>query len=127
MGAPGSTFAVLGSASSWDSAAIRRRATLKGVGRVLRRRAAFLVIGAALALAGSLAASPRAHAIDPTIRSIIVGGMYGIVAGTALGLISYPMTGSVRGIFMGTSIGMYLGAVAGGDSVAPKDDPYNPL
>ena len=83
----------------------------------------------ALVLLGvSLVGGARpAHAIDSTVRSMIVGSLYGAVAGTALGLISYPFSKSVRGIFMGSSIGLYLGVAVGYYYVQNKHDPGNPL
>ncbi len=66
-------------------------------------------------------------AIDRDVKAVLVTGTYGLVAGTAAGAISYPMTKSVRGVFIGSSIGLYLGIAAGVYYITHREDPDNPL
>jgi hypothetical protein len=75
----------------------------------------------------SLATAPRSQAMSPDVKSVMIGGVYGIAVGTGLGLLALPGTRSVRGIFMGSSIGLYLGMVAGYYHSRNRDNPQNPL
>src|SRR5579885_2654351 len=71
---------------------------------------------------------PRpAGAIDRDMKSILVGGGYGLLGGTALGLASYPLTRDPRSIWIGTSVGLYLGILIGVYNAISRDDPGNPL
>src|SRR5579885_1112657 len=71
---------------------------------------------------------PRpAGAIDRDLRSVLVGGGYGLLGGTALGLASYPLTRDARSIWIGSSVGLYLGIVIGVYNAIARDDPGNPL
>lgn len=56
-----------------------------------------------------------------------MGGIYGAVAGTGLGLISYPFSGQLRTVLMGSSIGLYLGMAAGGYHAQNRSSPQNPF
>ncbi len=69
----------------------------------------------------------RAQAMDRDLRSILVGGGYGLLGGTALGLASYPLTRDTRSIWIGSSVGLYLGLVIGIYNAISREDPGNPL
>jgi hypothetical protein len=60
---------------------------------------------------------------------LIVGttSLYGMAAGTVLGLASLPAHQSVRGVFQGTSLGLYIGIIVGLYHLQHQDDPENPL
>ena len=86
------------------------------------RRLAGLIL-----IAVSLGAATPARAMDRDVRAVLVAGGYGLLAGTALGLVSYPLTRDTRSIFIGTSVGLYLGLIAGIYYINNRDDPGNPL
>jgi hypothetical protein len=69
----------------------------------------------------------NARALDRDVKAVLITGAYGIVGGTAIGLVSWPMTRQVRSIFMGSSIGLYLGLAAGIYFIQNRHDPDNPL
>lgn len=69
----------------------------------------------------------EARAMSRDVKAVLITGLYGIAAGTALGLISWPMTGSSRAVFIGSSIGMYLGVGTGIYFITHRDDPGNPF
>jgi len=68
-----------------------------------------------------------AFAIDPDYRSAAVGGLYGIGAGTLMGLVVYPLTRSKQGIVIGAAVGAVLGGAAGVYHSYNRDNPDNPL
>src|SRR5687767_13102576 len=75
----------------------------------------------------TLFAPQKSYALDTNVRTVIVAGIYGTLIGTGMGLISYPFTKNVRGIFVGSSIGLYLGIIAGIYHIEHREDPGNPL
>jgi hypothetical protein len=84
----------------------------------------------ALALVLSLplhTVSAHAVHVDRDVKTVMTGAAYGLAIGTVLGLITLPLTGSVRTMFLGSSVGMYLGAAVGGYHAMNRDDPQNPL
>lgn len=67
-----------------------------------------------VALLIALTFHPRpALAMSADVRTVLLSSLYGLVGGTALGAVAYPVHQSVRGIFICSSIGMYLGAATG--------------
>ena len=64
-------------------------------------------------------------AIDRDLRSVLVGGGYGLLGGTLVGLVSYPLTRDARSIFIGSSVGLYLGLVVGAYNAIDRDSPGN--
>ncbi|MBC7693728.1 MAG: hypothetical protein H7222_18325 [Methylotenera sp.] len=80
----------------------------------------FLNSRSALAAEG---AGPRRS----NFRSVVTIAGYGAVAGTLVGLGTYPFSKSTRAIFIGTSVGLYLGIVAGIYHITHRDDPENPF
>jgi hypothetical protein len=86
------------------------------------------IVPALLALAVLASAPPRpAAAMDRDVRSVLVGGGYGLLGGAVLGLVAYPITQNPRSIAVGTSIGLYLGLALGFYYVWERDNPENPL
>jgi hypothetical protein len=73
----------------------------------------------------SLAVARPAHATDPMIRSMIVGGLYGLVAGTVLGAAATPLARNIRALPIGSSVGLYLGIVVGAFYYTSQQDPIN--
>src|SRR3954470_6605564 len=66
-------------------------------------------------------------AIDRDLRSVLIGGGYGLLGGTVLGLASWPLTRDTRSIFIGSSVGLYLGIAVGIYYALERDNPENPL
>src|SRR3954466_11452280 len=66
-------------------------------------------------------------ALDRNVRSVLVGGGYGLLGGTLVGLLSYPLTRDARSIFIGSSVGLYLGIIVGVYNASERDNPDNPL
>jgi hypothetical protein len=58
---------------------------------------------------------------------VITAGAYGILAGTLVGLVAWPLSGSERAIFLGSSLGLYLGIGVGFYHIHNRDEPGNPL
>ena len=56
---------------------------------------------------------PRAQALDKNVRTVLVSGLYGAAAGTALGLVTYPFNHRLKTVFIGTSVGLYIGILMG--------------
>jgi len=96
----------------------RRRST-KRLGGVLH-----FGIAIAIALWGSDAHAVR---LDRDVKTVMTGAVYGLVIGTVLGLVTLPLTDSVKTMFLGSSVGMYIGAAVGGYHAMSRDDPQNPL
>lgn len=71
----------------------------------------------------SLMIPARAEAMDRDLRSVLVAGGYGMVAGTVAGALTLPITQNARTMFVGTSLGLYLGIVVGIYYVLDKDNP----
>ena len=71
------------------------------------------VLVASLALGMGVAAPRSAFAMNQRVRTVLVAGAYGAVGGTALGLVSLPITRDSRSLFIGTSLGLYLGVAVG--------------
>lgn len=69
----------------------------------------------------------RSFAVDRDVRAVLTTSAYGAAAGTALGLVSWPLTGKAKNIFLGSAIGLVLGVVAGIYFISNRDDPDNPL
>ena len=93
---------------------------------MLLNRKARLAAFSVVLLISSMAPAP-ARAMDRDLRDVLVIGLYGAVAGTVLGLVSFPLTGQAKSIFIGSSAGLYLGLVAGVYYISYRDDPTNPL
>ena len=68
-----------------------------------------------------------AQGASRAVKDVVTAGLYGVMGGTVLGLISLPFTRDLRTVFMGTSIGLYLGLVVGIYHTDNYDDPRNPL
>ena len=68
-----------------------------------------------------------AQAMSRDVKDVLTLGLYGIVAGTALGLATLPLAKSSRAIFIGSSVGLYLGLATGFYHITHRDDPGNPL
>src|SRR3954469_16001642 len=66
-------------------------------------------------------------ALDRDVRSVLVGGGYGLLGGTLVGLVSYPLTRDARSIFIGSSVGLYLGIMVGAYNAIDRGNPDNPL
>jgi hypothetical protein len=81
----------------------------------------------ALLLALATAVPRPALALDRDFKSVLVGGGYGLLGGTVLGLASYPLTRDARSIFIGSAVGLYLGIIVGIYNVVDRDNPENPL
>ena len=71
-----------------------------------------LVAGLTFAL-GLAVPARRAQAMDHDVRFVMVTSVYGLAAGTLLGLASLPFTQKARSIFIGSSVGLYVGAAIG--------------
>lgn len=67
------------------------------------------------------------YAMDRDVRTVLVAAAYGLMAGTALGIVSLPLTQDSRGIFLGSSMGLYLGTAVGFYHVGSREDAENPL
>ena len=81
----------------------------------------------ALSLATAMITPRPVMAIDRDVKSVLVGGGYGLLGGTVIGLLSYPLTRDSRSIFIGSSVGLYLGIVVGAYNAIDRDNPSNPL
>lgn len=68
-----------------------------------------------------------ADAMDRDVRSVLITSSYGALAGTAVGLLTFPLSRSVKGIFTGSSLGLYLGIAVGLYHVTHRYDPENPM
>lgn len=66
-------------------------------------------------------------ALDRDAKSVLTGGAYGLLGGTVIGVLSYPLTRDARSIFIGSSVGLYLGIVVGAYNAIDRDNPDNPL
>jgi hypothetical protein len=71
--------------------------------------------------------SRDAQAVNRDVRAVMTTATYGLVLGTAAGLVTWPINGNSRGIFIGASVGLYLGIIAGVYFITHRDDPQNPL
>lgn len=65
--------------------------------------------------------------LRPYFKTILTTAVYGAAVGTAVGLVTWPLTGEVRSVFMGASVGMYMGLLVGTWHVFNLDNPDNPL
>lgn len=66
-------------------------------------------------------------ALSDDVRTVMVAATYGAAAGTAAGLVSFPVSGEARNIVIGTSLGLYLGIIAGVYHMTHRYDPENPF
>lgn len=80
-----------------------------------------------LASALTLALPAKSHALDHNLRTILVGAVWGAAAGTVVGLATYPLHQSIKGIFLGSSIGLYSGAGLGAFYAFNKRPEGSPL
>lgn len=71
--------------------------------------------------------APRAQALERDSRTMLKAGGYGLLAGTAVGLLTWPVSKTSRSVFIGSSIGLYLGLAVGIYHITHRDDPSNPL
>lgn len=71
--------------------------------------------------------APSAQALDRDSRTVLKAGTYGILAGTAVGLLTWPVSQTNRSVFIGSSMGLYLGLAVGIYHITHRDDPSNPL
>jgi hypothetical protein len=92
----------------------------------LIERMRLLQIAVLSLLIASFSARP-AHALDRDARAIFVASGYGILLGTALGLVALPTTKSAKAVFVGSSLGLYLGLAVGIYHITHRDDPENPF
>src|SRR5262249_6237596 len=74
-----------------------------------------------------IGAARPAHALDKNIKTVFIAGGYGLLAGTAVGLITLPLTQGIWALFIGSSVGLYLGIVIGVFHVLNRENPQNPL
>jgi hypothetical protein len=81
----------------------------------------------AFSLTLALAVPRQVMALDRDAKSVITGGAYGLLGGTVVGLLSYPLTRDARSIAIGSSVGLYLGIVVGAYNAIDRDSPGNPL
>lgn len=86
-----------------------------------------LTIALILGWIAAVAPVKSSYAMDRDVRSVLTISAYGLVGGTAIGLLTYPMTHSSRSIFIGSSVGLYLGIAVGLYYISHRDDPENPL
>jgi hypothetical protein len=100
---------------------VSRPLILEGKMRASRVRiiAAAVVLGLVAGLASSLVDAPLAHAakakpvLGKGTRTVLRTGLYGALAGTAVGLAALPFDRKARTVFIGTSSGLYLGLAVG--------------
>jgi hypothetical protein len=81
-----------------------------------------VIVSALLAFGLAQAASRPAQAMSSNVRSVLVAGGYGMLAGTALGAATVPFSRDLRTLFIGTSMGLYFGLALGIYYVAFRDD-----
>lgn len=70
------------------------------------------VIGACLG-AVFFSAIPAQAILDQDTRTLIRASEFGLLGGTAAGLIMWPLSGQLRTVFIGTSLGLYVGIAVG--------------
>jgi hypothetical protein len=79
-------------------------------------------------LLAAVVATPRpSYALGRDVRAVMTTSLYGIAAGTVLGLGSYAFNHEPRSIAIGSSVGLYLGIIAGIYYINHRDDAGNPL
>jgi hypothetical protein len=72
---------------------------------------------------GTVLIAPNpSYSMSPKVKTVLVFGGGGALAGTLLGLLTLPFSSNARGVFMGSSIGLYLG-LAGGTALALNGTP----
>lgn len=71
--------------------------------------------------------STQSFALSKDVKTVLIASGWGILGGTAMGLLSLPFTQSFKSVFMGSSIGLYLGIAGGFYHISHTDDPTNPL
>jgi hypothetical protein len=69
----------------------------------------------------------KSVAVSENVKAVLTTSIYGIIGGTAMGLIAYPLTGEFKNVFLGSSIGLYLGIGVGLYHIYHREDPGNPL
>ena len=74
-----------------------------------------------------LTSSEKAHATYSDGSTFIWMALYGMAAGTLMGLVAAPITQSGRSIFIGTSVGLYLGTAVSIYHFTHRYDPENPI
>jgi len=72
---------------------------------------------------GLFAAVSNAHAMSRDVRTVLRSGMWGAVAGTAVGIVSYAAGSSGRSVFVGSSVGLYFGLILGSYYVWERNSP----
>lgn len=70
-----------------------------------------------------LTAVPARAVLDQDTRTLIRTSEYGLVAGTAAGLLMWPLSGQLRSVFIGSSIGLYVGIVVGVYHIFERPNP----
>lgn len=66
--------------------------------------------------------------MDADTRTVLRDGGWGLLGGTAAGLIALPLTGGgARSVFIGSSVGLYIGLIAGFYHIYTKDDADSPF
>lgn len=99
--------------------------------RKFEDRASALRRTAALAVVLSLFQGVPAHEAQAStgrdVRTMLYASGYGVLGGTAMGLVSLPFHRSTKGVYLGSLLGLGLGLMVGAYHVTHRDDPGNPL
>jgi hypothetical protein len=74
-----------------------------------------------------LIAPVQAQALSRNTSTMVTTGWYGILGGTAVGLVAWPLAGSNRAVGIGAAVGLWLGLAVGIYHIHHRDDPGNPL
>jgi hypothetical protein len=72
-----------------------------------------IVVAIAMPMGPAYGASKEQPLLSKGTRTVLRTGLYGALAGTAVGVIAFPFTQKVRTVFIGTSSGLYLGLALG--------------
>ena len=80
---------------------------------ILRGLLPWVLAASVLVLPAPAQAAKEQPLLSRGTRTVLRTGLYGSLAGTAVGLVAFPFTQKVRTVFIGTSTGLYLGLALG--------------
>ena len=71
--------------------------------------------------------SPPSYAMSRGLQKVLITSFYGIVIGTGLGLIAWPIRSSASSVLIGAGLGLFVGLGAGTYFALGTDTQGDPL